>query len=146
MNSTPSKFVVRDHLPTIVAHVFETMLGLQTAPAAATQSFGFERVSGTIGIAGENVNGTVYFHLPGRLARADALGLGSGTWLSLGHGASGVGGRGTNRAVTAHDPLVSMTGPAGKTRNAHRGTGHTARPVRGGCRVEPRCIAPIYLC
>jgi len=67
MNTTVTKFKVGDHIAGIVAHVFETMLTLQATPAAAAK-LSPERVSGAIGIAGDNVTGTVYLHFFGKLA------------------------------------------------------------------------------
>lgn len=69
MNTTATKFKVSDHIAGVVAHVFETMLLLPAVPAPATKPAP-DRVSGAIGIAGDNVTGTVYLHFPESLARA----------------------------------------------------------------------------
>lgn len=68
MNATDKKFKVSDHIDGIVVNVFETMLALQ-ATSAPTGKITGDRVSGAIGIAGDNVIGTVYLHFPGKLAR-----------------------------------------------------------------------------
>lgn len=68
MNTTAKQFVVADHIESIVANVFDTMLKLQVAPGTSGL-LPAERVSGAIGIGGEHVNATVYIHLPETLAR-----------------------------------------------------------------------------
>jgi CheY-specific phosphatase CheX len=68
MNTIESKFKVAEHISGIVAHVFDTMLTLQALPAPAGKP-PHDRVSGAIGIAGDNVIGTVYLHFPDLLAR-----------------------------------------------------------------------------
>ncbi len=68
MNSTSNPIKVTEHMTEIVPNVFDTMLTLpvtSTAPGPIPT----ERVSGAVGIAGDQVNGTVYVHLPEPLAR-----------------------------------------------------------------------------
>lgn len=67
MNATDKKFNVSDHIAGIVINVFETMLALHATAAPSGKVTG-DRVSGAIGIAGDNVIGTVYLHFPGKLA------------------------------------------------------------------------------
>jgi chemotaxis protein CheX len=68
--SIATEFNVAEHLREIVGDVFQTMV---SAPAVLTKDHDPlppERISGTIGIAGDNVTGAVYLHLPDALARA----------------------------------------------------------------------------
>jgi chemotaxis protein CheX len=61
-------FNTGEHIAAIVPNVFETMLNLPIKvanPGALPAS----RISGVLGIAGEQVTGTVYVHLPETLAR-----------------------------------------------------------------------------
>jgi chemotaxis protein CheX len=53
-----------------LAEVFDTMLSMKAvpSPAATAQSFQGERVTGTVGMAGEKVTGQVYVHLTAPLA------------------------------------------------------------------------------
>lgn len=85
--STPA-FDLRAAVLRTVPHVFETMLSFNVTPApvatppepAPAAPLSGERVSGTIGIAGETVSGAVYLHLSDTLAQRAAaalLGLGS---------------------------------------------------------------------
>lgn len=71
MNDTVKNFHVPDHIAGIVAHVFDTMLTLPVAPGSPG-SLPDARVSGVIGMGGDNVIGTLYIHLPDTLARAVA--------------------------------------------------------------------------
>lgn len=71
MNDTKPKFQVVDHIPAIVPKVFQTMMGAEITVTSARPITG-ERISGAIGIAGETVMGTVYLHLPLKLAEAAA--------------------------------------------------------------------------
>lgn len=69
MNDTKPKFQVVDHIPAIVPKVFQMMISTEVTVTAA-RPVGGERISGAIGIAGETVTGTVYLHLPLKLAEA----------------------------------------------------------------------------
>lgn len=69
MNDIKTKFQVVDHIPVIVPKVFQTMMGAEVAVIVGRPITG-ERISGGIGIAGETVTGTVYLHLPLKLAEA----------------------------------------------------------------------------
>jgi CheY-specific phosphatase CheX len=67
-------FNTGEHITAIVPNVFETMLNLPITvanPGALPAS----RISGALGIAGEQVTGTVYVHLPETLAREAARAL-----------------------------------------------------------------------
>lgn len=69
-----TSFNTSEHIAAIVTNVFETMLALPIGivnPGPLPAS----RVSGTLGIAGEQVTGTVYVHLPETLAREAARAL-----------------------------------------------------------------------
>jgi CheY-specific phosphatase CheX len=69
MNGIKTKFQVVDHIPAIVPRVFQTMMGAEVT-VTLSRPFTGERISGAIGIAGETVTGTVYLHLPLKLAEA----------------------------------------------------------------------------
>ena len=67
--TTSTEFNPTDTLQTIVPKVFETMLGFTASPAPkGNLRAAPDRVSGTIGIAGENVTGAIYVHLTESLA------------------------------------------------------------------------------
>ena len=68
--STTIEFNAQSTIRSIVPNVFNTMAALSVAPGDASPA-GIEndRVSGTIGIAGDTVTGAVYVHLPEALAR-----------------------------------------------------------------------------
>jgi CheY-specific phosphatase CheX len=70
-NPTEKKFKVSDHMANIVSHVFETMLALPATPVPAGP-LAADRVSGAIGIAGDDLTATVYLHFPGNLANGVA--------------------------------------------------------------------------
>ena len=76
MNPTASTFDLHGTVLRIVPHVFDTMLSLAILPGAAGPPARGERVSGTIGIAGETLSGSVYLHFSEPLARRDADGAG----------------------------------------------------------------------
>lgn len=63
--NTISSSDVREYISTHLGDVFETMLSLKATPVAATgaEEFPGERVSGSVGIAGETVTGSVYLHV-----------------------------------------------------------------------------------
>ena len=73
--------LIRDTVP----DVFDMMIAAVVVPTNTTAPLPAERISGTVGIAGENVTGAVYLHLPHTLARqatqamlGDATGQNSG--------------------------------------------------------------------
>jgi CheY-specific phosphatase CheX len=70
---------IRQVLTEHAVEVFKTMLSLQVAPSPEQAMPGFdERVTGSVGLGGENVTGAVYLHLSAALARrlaAAMLGL-----------------------------------------------------------------------
>jgi CheY-specific phosphatase CheX len=72
--TTPTSFNTGEHIATIVPNVFETMLALPIS-VVNPGPLHAARVSGTLGIAGEQVTGTVYVHLPESLARDIARSL-----------------------------------------------------------------------
>jgi len=58
------------------ADVFETMLSLKVAPAASSGMPEFdERVTGSVGFAGEHVTGAVYLHLSASFAKQVAAAM-----------------------------------------------------------------------
>src|SRR5882757_6498137 len=65
-----TEFNVAEHIREIVGNVFQTMAGARAVPTKDHDPLPPEQISGTIGIAGENVTGAVYLHLPDSLARA----------------------------------------------------------------------------
>lgn len=67
MNNTIPDFNTAEHLATITPSVFEMMFDLKIAPARPGP-LPVNRISGTLGIAGEHLNGSVYVHLPESLA------------------------------------------------------------------------------
>ena len=68
--SSTNEFDMRGRLGTIVPNVFSTMASVAATPQeGAVEKHNKERVSGTIGIAGETVTGAVYVHLPDGFAR-----------------------------------------------------------------------------
>jgi chemotaxis protein CheX len=80
MNNTISASDVRAYVSAHLSDVFETMLSMKAEPVAAFDPtpFSDERVSGSVGLAGEAVTGSVYLHLNSAFARqatAAMLGL-----------------------------------------------------------------------
>lgn len=72
--TTPTSFNTSEHIAAIVPNVFETMLNLLIS-VANPGPLPTSRVSGALGIAGEQVTGTVYVHLPETLVREVARAL-----------------------------------------------------------------------
>lgn len=68
-NQTASTFDLRGTVLRVVPNVFETMLSLPAKPAAPDATPHIQRVSGTIGIAGETLSGFIYLHFSEALAR-----------------------------------------------------------------------------
>jgi len=68
MNTT-AEFNAQDTLNKLVPYVFTTMAGFTASPHPGGPRAEGDRVSGTIGFAGDSVMGTVYVHLPKPLAR-----------------------------------------------------------------------------
>src|SRR5690349_13430678 len=59
-----------------LVEVFETMLAMQVAPMAKFEPTHYvERVSGSVGFAGDNVNGAVYLHLSAAFANRVAAAM-----------------------------------------------------------------------
>jgi CheY-specific phosphatase CheX len=75
MTPTPSTFDLHGAVLRIVPQVFETMLSLTVAPGAAVAPTKGERVSGTVGIAGETLSGAIYLHFSEPLARRAAAAI-----------------------------------------------------------------------
>jgi chemotaxis protein CheX len=67
--SVAIEFDVIDHVREIVSDVFQTMINAPAVLTVDNAPLPLERISGTIGIAGDNVTGAVYLHLPETLAR-----------------------------------------------------------------------------
>ena len=61
---------VRGYVSSHLSEVFETMLSLKAEPGPEfdTHQFVGERVSGTVGVAGETVTGSVYLHITSEFA------------------------------------------------------------------------------
>jgi CheY-specific phosphatase CheX len=80
MSQPTQTFDVRQFLTGHLVDVFDTMLSMKAAPVADGQPPHFaERVTGSVGFAGENVNGAVYLHLSAEFATTIAstmLGIG----------------------------------------------------------------------
>lgn len=79
MTAQATNFDVRQFLNHHLADVFSTMLSLKAAPSPDTAMPHFEnRVTGSVGFGGDDVNGAVYPHLSGAFAvhvTATMLGL-----------------------------------------------------------------------
>lgn len=69
MNTSTLNFPTGEHISFIVPNVFETML-LVPVTNEDPSRLPDERVSGSLGMVGEHVDGTVYLHVPEALARA----------------------------------------------------------------------------
>ena len=69
MNTSTVNFPTGEHISFIVPNVFETMLMLPVTSEDPSR-LPDERVSGSLGMVGEHVDGTVYLHVPEALARA----------------------------------------------------------------------------
>lgn len=68
--STATEFNTQSAIEGVVPNVFGTMLGLSPTPiTGGGPLMEPNRVGGTIGIAGDNVTGAIYVHLPEALAR-----------------------------------------------------------------------------
>lgn len=78
MNPPIQTVNVREFITRHLIDVFETMLSKKAVPVEESDSPPFaDRVSGSVGFAGENVTGAVYLHLSGDFAvRATAAMLG----------------------------------------------------------------------
>jgi chemotaxis protein CheX len=68
---------IRKYTSSHLQSVFDTMLALKASisPDAETHSLTGLRVTGTVGMAGENFNGLVYLHLPASLAAKAAAAM-----------------------------------------------------------------------
>ena len=69
MNASTINFPTGEHIMFIVPNVFETML-MMPVNGGEPGRLPDERVSGSLGMVGEHVDGTVYLHVPDALARA----------------------------------------------------------------------------
>ncbi len=67
MNTSTISFPTGEHITFIVPNVFETMLLLPVTSEGPTR-LPDERISGSLGMVGEHVDGTVYLHVPEVLA------------------------------------------------------------------------------
>jgi chemotaxis protein CheX len=81
MNDTITVSGIREFVAGHLNDVFETMLSLKAEPGGGPEGDPFvgEHVSGSVGLAGETVNGSVYLHFSAPFARQAAaamLGLG----------------------------------------------------------------------
>ena len=75
MTEATSTFDLAGIIQRIVPNVFDTMLSLAVKPTPSCLVGCGERVSGTIGIAGDTVSGAVYLHLTEPLARRAAVAM-----------------------------------------------------------------------
>ena len=80
MSNTISISDIRHYVTGHLEEVFSTMLSMKALPASGTDlhKFAGERVTGTVGMAGESVTGQVYLHLSASFsvqATAAMLGL-----------------------------------------------------------------------
>jgi CheY-specific phosphatase CheX len=70
MNST-TEFDIQSSIREVVINIFQTMLNLEVAAAPdGTVPAEAGRVGATIGLAGDQVTGAIYLHLPEGLARS----------------------------------------------------------------------------
>jgi CheY-specific phosphatase CheX len=76
MNLPAQPVDVRQFLTGHLIEVVDTMLSRQAAPVAnAALPHNAERVTGSVGFAGESVNGVVYLHLTAPFARSGAAAI-----------------------------------------------------------------------
>jgi chemotaxis protein CheX len=76
MSTQTSTLDIRHFLNKHVQDVFETMLSLKATPAAKNDLPHFpERVTGSVGMGGENVTGAIYLHLSDAFAKQAAAGM-----------------------------------------------------------------------
>jgi chemotaxis protein CheX len=76
MNQKTIPIDVRDFLNKHSAEVFDTMLSHKTEPVANGRLPEFpERVIGSVGFGGENINGALYLHLSAEFANQIASGM-----------------------------------------------------------------------
>lgn len=75
MTQTRISFDVRSKLQEIVTEVFSTMVAIAVKPADVAFPSRCDRVSGSVGIAGENLSGTLSLHVPAELAAKAATGM-----------------------------------------------------------------------
>ena len=66
---------VRRLITASVIEVFSTMFSFQAKPVAKPPPHSTSRIAGCVGIAGSSIGGSVYIHLPEKLARAAAAEL-----------------------------------------------------------------------
>ncbi len=63
------EFNLAEHVKRIVPSVFTSMTSVTATLSNNQEELQSERISGAIGIAGDNVNGAIYLHFPEALAR-----------------------------------------------------------------------------
>ena len=69
MSTSVQKLNIEEFMNRHLVEVFDTMLSMKAVPAAKFDPPHFtERVSGSVGFAGDNVNGAVYIHLSASFA------------------------------------------------------------------------------
>ncbi len=69
MNASVLSIDIGDFVATHVVEIFSTMLGIDAVPISAPEALHFEdRITGTVGFAGNSVNGVVYLHFSARFA------------------------------------------------------------------------------
>ena len=79
MNNTIATSDIHNYVAGHLGEVFDTMLSMKAVPGAALEArFAGEHVSGSVGVAGQTVTGSVYLHLSSAFA-----GLATATMLGL---------------------------------------------------------------
>jgi chemotaxis protein CheX len=70
MNATVSTAQITEYLSRHLGDVFDMMLSMKAVPAPANENHHIhgERVTGTVGMAGETVTGSVYLHITSAFA------------------------------------------------------------------------------
>lgn len=66
--SSPTEFHLSTHVPKALGEVFQTMLN-ESVRCIPFTSMGGQRITGSVALAGEHINGVAYLHLPETFAR-----------------------------------------------------------------------------
>lgn len=74
-----TEFAVAEHIYETVPDIFETLIFAKAIVTQDQTPLALERISGTIGLAGDDVTGSVYLHLPESFARQAARAMLEGT-------------------------------------------------------------------
>lgn len=76
---TATEFNVAEHICETVPDMFETLIFAKATVTQDDAPLASERISGAIGLAGDDVTGSVYLHLPESFARQAARAMLEGT-------------------------------------------------------------------